>query len=295
MSQLTYRTSLSASVNVFAVWEFLVSSASGTFTIGESVSMGSAAGVVLNYLGTQTSPRIYVTVTGATMPVPGDALLGGTSGAAGNISSIEASSDFVTDVTVGDVFLADGDGTSYLVASISSPAKITLGASYGGAPDDYALSYVSTSFTTNQNLAYPDLTDRDPAVISKQMALTLDDALMVAGDTQVWTKAQHQQQQAQTHTVSGTLTVDLNLSTVHYIDLENDATLIDFTNKPTAGTIGTLIFEQGAGAPHAVTWTGLDFGAAGAPTEPTTLGDYFVVSFIVIPSGVVLATFGDFS
>ena len=300
MSQLSnYVAVTSGSAVVYAVWDIILSAASGTFTVGEAVTFsgsGATATVVAWLPGSSTKLRVYVTSTA--MPAAGNTATGGSSSATGNVSTFSTSSAWATDVDAGDVFTISESGVAYLVGSVDTHAKLTLAANYAAATNTYQQGYISTSFSPSKSIAYPEVGDKDTETVTKQGTLTVDTALAAVpslSTEQVWTASQHPQANEITHS-SGVLTIDLAVSTFHVVQLSGVAvSSIAFTNKPTTGALATVVINQDATTGVAVSsWSGLDFGDAGAPTGYTSPGDALVLSLVVTPAGTVLASAGAF-
>ena len=148
----------SGSAVVYAVWDIILSAASGTFSVGEAVTFsgsGATATVVAWLPGSSTKLRVYVTSTA--MPAAGNTATGGSSSATGNVSTFSTSSAWATDVDAGDVFTISESGVAYLVGSVDTHAKLTLAANYAAATNTYQQGYISTSFSPSKSIAYPEV------------------------------------------------------------------------------------------------------------------------------------------
>ena len=265
------------------------------FDVAETITFGGGAtGTVLAWLpGVQARLRFVVTST--THPDLVESITGGTSGATGTVGAINASSDFATNVVVGDLFSVEDQGVPYTVASVTNSSTLDLSANYAEAADNYAQGYVSSSFTPVHGLAYTEVGDTDAVTMSKHMATQLDTKMADRSLTNVWAGGQHSTFLASTHS-SGVLTLDLDTSNTFHVTMAGTVASIALTNKPAGGGVYNVVMEQDATGSRAVTsWAGFNFGAAGAPTIPTAAADQFILALVVLPSGDVLATFGDFS
>lgn len=283
-----------ASTTVKGIWEVTLASPVGTFTVGEAITFtAGATGEVVAWLpGVETSMRFSNNLT--THPVLGDTITGAVGGATATIIGFTAKTDWAADVSAGDLFTVAGSGVPYTVGSVTNASVLLLSSNYAGATDTYAPGYISSSFTTTHLLPYSELGDKDPETVSKQLAADLDGKLGNRTTTNIWDGGQHSKFNASTQ--SGAISLDLNASNTYHVTMSGNVTSIAFTNKPGDGGLFTVVMEQDAtGGRTVASWAGINFGAAGTPTIPTAAGDQFVLALIVLASGDVLATFGDFS
>lgn len=297
MSQLSGNFAVTnGSADVYSVWDITLSSPSGTFTAAETLSFSgsSATGVVVAYLpGPAVILRCYV--TSAALPVVGNTATGGSSSATGTVAAIANSTTWSSTVDAGDVFTVTSSGVAYTVGSVTTDAKLALSANYAGSTSTYAAGVISTSFTTNHSLAYPEIGDKDPETITKQAFTSLDGKLASKTEENVWTKSQHPTAVASTHTTAA-LVVDLSESTFFHVTLANNVSFIQFNNKPSNGTLATVVLTQDTTGGYSVgSWAGIDFGTAGAPSGYTSANDSLVLSLVILPTGTVLAAAGVFS
>jgi hypothetical protein len=98
----------------------------------------------------------------------------------GNAGIVGTGTAWLASVTVGSVFSVAGSGVPYIVANVVDDTHITLASNYG-APTLGGLSYaITTSFTPNQKLPYPEATDIDTHTIVKRAMLQIDTMLGAA-------------------------------------------------------------------------------------------------------------------
>lgn len=92
----------------------------------------------------------------------------------GSNSVVGTGTLFLSNVTIGSVFSINGSGVPYVVAGIPDNTHLTLNAPYGGTTQS-GLSYeVTTSFTPNNKIPYPEAGDVDTATILKEAMLIID-------------------------------------------------------------------------------------------------------------------------
>lgn len=95
----------------------------------------------------------------------------------GNNGIIGTGTLWLASVTIGSVFSVAGSGVPYIVANVVDDTHITLASNYGGTTLS-GLSYaITTSFTPNQKLPYPEATDIDTHTIVKRAMLQVDTML----------------------------------------------------------------------------------------------------------------------
>lgn len=84
-------------------------------------------------------------------------------------------------VTAGSIFTVAGSGVPYIVAAdATSDTSITLTSNYGGVNASGQNYAITTSFTPNRDLPYPDFGDVDTPTTLKRAMLTLDTLLGAA-------------------------------------------------------------------------------------------------------------------
>lgn len=98
----------------------------------------------------------------------------------GSATVTGSGTSWLTGVTVGSQFSLVGSGVSYTVGAVGSDTSITLTSSYAGSTASGQSYTITTSFTDNLELPYPERGDVDTATILKR-ALLLLDSLVGAG------------------------------------------------------------------------------------------------------------------
>ncbi len=87
---------------------------------------------------------------------------------------------FVANVPVGSVFSKNGSGVPYIVAQIDGDTQLRLASNYAGATENGIAYRITTSFTPNHQLAYPEAQDIDTHTILKRSMVKIDTILGAA-------------------------------------------------------------------------------------------------------------------
>ncbi len=85
---------------------------------------------------------------------------------------------WVGNVGTGHVFTVAGSGVPYILAAPpSDDTHATLASNYGGSSSSLLAYAITTSFTPNRNIPYPEFQDIDTATTLKRAMLTIDSIL----------------------------------------------------------------------------------------------------------------------
>lgn len=95
----------------------------------------------------------------------------------GNTGIVGTGTLWLGNVSIGSVFSVSASGVPYIVANVVDNTHITLAAPYGGTTLSGLAYAITTSYTPNQKLAYPEQGDIDTATIMKRSMLTIDTLL----------------------------------------------------------------------------------------------------------------------
>ena len=98
----------------------------------------------------------------------------------GQNSIVGSGTTFVGNVLAGQIFTVVGDNVWYQVSAVPDNTHLTLAANYAGSSGSGKAYAVTTSFTANLSLPYPEQGDLETASLVKR-ALTMLDALLGKG------------------------------------------------------------------------------------------------------------------
>lgn len=146
---------------------------------------------------------------------------------------------FVANVTIGDIFIVNADGVSYVVASITSDTVLVLTANYAGTTNAAAAYAITIDFTPNFALPLLKKNDIETHVLVSR-ALTDIDTLLSA------------------RIGNFALTGDMSVSGVFTVSTNGQ---ID--NSLTAGNTRLLIFDVNSDTLKRVTVGSNDSGGTG--------------------------------
>jgi len=93
------------------------------------------------------------------------------------------STAWLSNISIGDIFIVANDAVWYEVASVNADGSITLSANYAGVTASSQLYAITRDFTPNLNLPYPSTGDIETSSIVRRAMLTLDNGVVVTSMT----------------------------------------------------------------------------------------------------------------
>lgn len=100
----------------------------------------------------------------------------------GNAAIVGTGTAWLTGISAGDVFTINGSNVPYTIGSVTDDTHATLSSNYAGATASAQPYSITTSFTPDYSIPYPESGDVDTSTILKR-ALILIDTLFTAAKT----------------------------------------------------------------------------------------------------------------
>jgi len=153
----------------------------GLFLVDDALTFtpSTAAGTVVSYDSLNSTLKFIV--SSVAQPATSD-LITTTGTVTGTVNTFDFEPTFVGNVSPADIFSVTASPAVFFeVSGITTKSHITLNAPFA-QPDTADANYIiSTSFTTNNNIAYAEKGDQNPSEVFKRGIITIDGLIAASG------------------------------------------------------------------------------------------------------------------